>query len=174
MQFDLGQATRRRKRSSPLTYEIRHGTLSTMSNGDTMTPKQSAFAGFVAEGDSLSEAYRKAYNTAKMSDNVVNNEASALAKNQKVKQAIESLKVQTRSAHKAHQKLSNDWIMQKLHDEAINEGNPAATRVRALELLGKTGGLFDESTHVTFEHRSPEDVEKELLEKLNSLFGAEA
>ena len=145
-----------------------------MSNGDTMTPKQSAFAGFVAEGDSLSEAYRKAYNTAKMSENVVNNEASALAKNPKVKDAIEALKLQSRSAHNSHQKLSNDWIVQKLQDEAMNDRNPAATRVRALELLGKTGGLFDESTHVTFEHRSPEDVEMELMEKLGMLFGAEA
>ena len=159
---------------SPLTSEIHHGILLVMANGDTMTPKQSAFAGFVSEGDSLSEAYRKAYNTTKMSDNVVNNEASALAKNPKVKDAIESLRVQSRSAHKAHQKLSNDWIIQKLQDEAINDRNPAATRVRALELLGKTGGLFDESTHVTFEHRSPEDVEKELMEKLGILFGAEA
>lgn len=145
-----------------------------MTNGDTMTPKQSAFAGFVAEGDSLSEAYRKAYNTAKMSENVVNNEASALAKNPKVKDAIEALKLQSRSAHNSHQKLSNDWIVQKLQDEAMNDRNPAATRVRALELLGKTGGLFDESTHVTFEHRSPEDVEIELMEKLGMLFGAEA
>ncbi len=145
-----------------------------MTNGDTMTPKQSAFAGFVAEGDSLSEAYRKAYNTAKMSENVVNNEASALAKNPKVKDAIEALKSQSRSAHNSHQKLSNDWIVQKLQDEAMNDRNPAATRVRALELLGKTGGLFDDSTHVTFEHRSPEDVEIELMEKLGMLFGAEA
>ena len=145
-----------------------------MTNGDTMTPKQSAFAGFVAEGDSLSEAYRKAYNTAKMSENVVNNEASALAKNPKVKDAIEALKLQSRSAHNSHQKLSNDWIVQKLQDEAMNDRNPAATRVRALELLGKTGGLFDDSTHITFEHRSPEDVEIELMEKLGMLFGAEA
>ena len=145
-----------------------------MTNGDTMTPKQSAFAGFVAEGDSLSEAYRKAYNTAKMSENVVNNEASALAKNPKVKDAIEALKLQSRSAHNSHQKLSNDWIVQKLQDEAMNDRNPVATRVRALELLGKTGGLFDDSTHVTFEHRSPEDVEIELMEKLGMLFGAEA
>jgi len=157
-----------------LTQEKSNGNVLGMTNGDTMTPKQSAFAGFVAEGDSLSEAYRKAYNTAKMSENVVNNEASALAKNPKVKDAIEALKLQSRSAHNSHQKLSNDWIVQKLQDEAMNDRNPAATRVRALELLGKTGGLFDESTHVTFEHRSPEDVEMELMEKLGMLFGAEA
>jgi hypothetical protein len=46
--------------------------------------------------------------------------------------------------------------------------------VRALELLGKTSGLFDESTHITFENRTPEDVEKELVEKLAMLFPVEA
>ena len=101
-----------------------------------------------------------------MSDAVVNNEASALAKKPKIKEAIQSLKAKNTTAEQAHQKLSNEWIIQKLQDEALNDRNPPATRVRALELLGKSGGLFDESTHVTFEHRSPEDIEKELLEKL--------
>ena len=145
-----------------------------MSNGDTMTPKQSAFAGFVAEGDGYSEAYRKAYSTDKMSDAVVNNEASALAKKPKIKEAIQSLKAKNTTAEQAHQKLSNEWIIQKLQNEALNDRNPPATRVRALELLGKSGGLFDESTHVTVEHRSPEDVEKELMEKLGVLFAIDA
>ena len=83
-----------------------------MSNGDTMTPKQSAFAGFVAEGDGYSEAYRKAYSTDKMSDAVVNNEASALAKKPKVKEAIESLKAKSKTAEQAHQKISNERIIQ--------------------------------------------------------------
>jgi hypothetical protein len=59
-----------------------------------------------------------------------------------------------------------DWVVQKLQDEAVEEGNSPANRIRALELLGKAGGLFDESTHVTFENRSSEDLEKELMEKL--------
>ena len=48
----------------------------------------------------------------------------------------------------------------------MNESNPPSSRIRALELLGKTGGLFDDSTHVTFEQRDAEDIEKELMEKL--------
>ena len=145
-----------------------------MSNGDTMTPKQSAFAGFVVEGDSYVDAYRKAYNTEKMSDVVVRNEASALAKNEKVRGAIESLRAMSSSARAAHEKLNNEWIIQRLQEEAVSARNPAATRVRALELLGKTSKLFDESTHVTLEHRSPEDVEKELMEKLGTLFAIDA
>ena len=106
-----------------------------MTNPNGVSPKQSAFAAFVAEGDSYTDAYRKAYDASKMKDQVVWNAASRLAQSEK---------------------------------------NPAATRVRALELLGKTSGLFDESTHITFENRTPEDVEKELIEKLALLFPAEA
>ena len=145
-----------------------------MTNPNGVSPKQSAFAAFVAEGDSYTEAYRKAYDASKMKEQVVWNAASRLAKNAKVMTYITALKKKDATAVEAHDKLSKVWILERLQDEAQNEGNPAATRVRALELLGKTSGLFDESTHITFENRTPEDVEKELLEKLAVLFPVEA
>tara|TARA_R110000744_G_scaffold150995_4_gene264378 strand:- start:130 stop:579 length:450 start_codon:yes stop_codon:yes gene_type:complete len=141
-----------------------------MTNPNGVSPKQSAFAAFVAEGDSYTKAYRKAYDASKMKEQVVWNAASRLAKNKKVMTYIAALKKKDATAVEAHDKLSKDWIVQRLQDEAQNDGNPAATRVRALELLGKTSGLFDESTHITFENRTPEDVEKELVEKLAVLF----
>lgn len=142
------------------------GIVGGMSNRRTITPKQSAFAGFVAEGDNNTEAYRKAYDASHMNEQVIRNSAYKLSKNKNVQEAVESLKIDRKTVARATEKLSNDWVIQRLQDEAVSEKNPPATRVRALELLGKTGGLFDESTHVTFEHRSPEDIEKELLEKL--------
>jgi len=145
-----------------------------MNNGDTMTPKQSAFASFVASGDSQAEAYRKAYDASGMADQVVRNEASALARKDKVKKAIVRLKEADKVEARGREMLTNDWVIEKLRDEAVNDRNPASTRVRALELLGKTGGLFDESTHITFEQRSPEEIEKELVEKLGMLWKVEA
>ena len=145
-----------------------------MPNTKTISPKMSAFAGFVAEGDSYTEAYRKSYDVSTMTERSVWNASSRLAKNPKVKDAIELLKDKSKTAQESHQKLSNEWTVQRLQDEATDDRNPGATRVRALELLGKVGGLFDESTHVTVEHRSPEDVEKELMEKLGTLFAIEA
>ena len=55
-----------------------------MTNPNGVSPKQSAFAAFVAEGDSYTEAYRKAYDASKMKEQVVWNAASRLAKNAKV------------------------------------------------------------------------------------------
>lgn len=145
-----------------------------MPNTKSISPKMSAFAGFVAEGDSYTEAYRKSYDASTMTERSVWNASSRLAKNPKVKDAIEALKAKSKTAQESHQKLSNEWTVQRLQDEATDDRNPGATRVRALELLGKVGGLFDESTHVTVEHRSPEDVEKELMEKLGTLFAIDA
>ena len=145
-----------------------------MSNRRPITPKQNAFCGFVADGDNNTEAYRKAYNASGMSEQVIRNSAYKLSKNESVQEAVKSLRVDRQVVDRATEKLSNDWVIQRLQDEAVCEKNPPGTRVRALELLGKTGGLFDESTHVTFEHRSPEDIEKELLEKLGLIVSLEA
>ena len=145
-----------------------------MHNPNTISPKQSAFAGFVASGNSYTDAYKLAYNAENMSKQVLYNKSSQLAKNPKVKEAIEALRSNDKVAQEAHEKLSNDWIIEKLQGEAVNESNPPSSRIRALELLGKTGGLFDDSTHVTFEQRSPEDIEKELMEKLTGFMVVDA
>jgi len=67
-----------------------------MTNPNGISPKQSAFAGFVVEGDSYTDAYRKAYNASKMKDQVVWNAASRLAKNEKVQGYITALKKRMR------------------------------------------------------------------------------
>ena len=114
-----------------------------MKTRPTLTPKQNAFASFVASGDNNTEAYRKSYDTSKMSEQVI-------------------------------RKLTGDWIIEQLQDEASNSRNPAASRIRALELLGKKMGFFEESTLVTVKNQSPEEIEKELMEKLGALLSVEA
>ena len=52
----------------------------------------------------------------------------------------------------------------------MDDSNPPSTRVRALELLGKSEGVFEESSTVVVEHRNPEDIQKELQDKLSGFF----
>jgi len=140
----------------------------------TITPKQTAFASFVASGDNNTEAYRKAYDTSKMSEQVIRNSAFKLSKNEKVRVSIKSLKEDTQKERQARQKLNGDWIIEQLQDEASNDKNPAASRIRALELLGKKMGFFEDSTLVTVKNQSPEEIEKELMEKLGAILSIEA
>lgn len=138
-----------------------------------LTPKQMAFAGFVAKGLNYSESYRKAYGAENYSKPALAVEASRMMKDERVQRAVEELKAENKTTKKAHKKLTGKWILERLADEAMDESNPPSTRVRALELLGKSEGVFEENTRLTVEHRKPEDVERELKQRLEEMFGTE-
>jgi hypothetical protein len=140
-----------------------------MTKPQTLTPKQSAFAAFVAKGLSYSDAYRKAYES-KASDASVNVEASRMMKKEHIRKAVEDLRADKKEAKSAHKKLSREWVLEMLKKEAMDTDNPPSTRVRALELLGKAEGAFDDTTRMVVEHRSPEDIESELERKLSRFF----
>lgn len=42
-----------------------------------------------------------------------------------------------------HLKLSADWVLSRLQEEALDSESTASARIRALELLGKYLGIFD-------------------------------
>ena len=140
------------------------------AKGLPLTPKQSAFAGFVAEGTNYTQSYRKAYNAKNMSDNAISVEGHKLMKQAHIKLQVDSLKANNSTATKAHEHTRQAWILERLKEEALDMDNNASTRVRALELLGKGAGLFDSSTTVVVENRTPSQIEAELSEKLSILF----
>ena len=140
----------------------------------TLTPKQSVFVELVSDGKSLADAYRTAYDSRNMSDNVIRIEGHRLAKKPHVAAEIERLTDGRRTSKKAQAKVHKSWITERLKAEAVSDDNPASTRVRALELLGKSAGLFEESTTVIVENRSPQDIEAELRDKLGAIFGYDA
>jgi len=142
-----------------------------MSQGFTLTPKQAAFAGFIVDGNSQIAAYKKSYSAGKMNDASIRVEASKIALNERVQAHIKALRQDKTTAVKSQEKVRKSWVLERLRDEALDLENPASTRVRALELLGKSSGLFDDSTTVTIESRTPEQIELELQDKLAALFG---
>jgi len=141
-----------------------------MSKSLALTPKQSAFAGFVAEGNNYSDAYRKAYNSKNMTDRSISIEGYKLMKKEHIKLQVDLLKADNRTATKAHEHSKQTWILERLKEEALDIDNPASTRVRALELLGKGAGLFDSTQTVVVENRTASQIEAELTEKLEKLF----
>lgn len=140
-----------------------------MAQGDTLTPKQSAFAGLVARGVSQVEAYLRSYSTKNTSRPVASQEAKRLMKIPKVAAAIAGLKANSKLARLTQQTLNKDWIIDRLQTEATETDNSASVRVRALEILAKSHGLFSDSTTVTVEARSSEEVARDLKAKLDDL-----
>lgn len=146
-------------------------TNSKKDKGLPLTPKQAAFIDLVVAGDNQTQAYKKAYNWQGTSKKALGIEASRLMHQPHVKARYDQLKTNTSTVKKSQQKLSKEWIISKLKMEADDSHNAASVRVRALEILAKTENLFSDSTTVTVQHRTSEEIEKELKEKLATLFG---
>tara|TARA_R110000850_G_scaffold28991_3_gene80281 strand:- start:172 stop:633 length:462 start_codon:yes stop_codon:yes gene_type:complete len=140
--------------------------------GDTLTPKQGAFASAVARGSKLVDAYRLAYDSGEnASPQSLRNEASRLNKLPKIQARIADLKANKRTAVKDQEALSSQWILSRLRAECLNEENPPSTRVRALEILAKSEGLFSDAQSVSVDVRSSETIEAELKSRLEKLMG---
>jgi hypothetical protein len=141
---------------------------------DRLTPKQKAFAHALATGEmTQADAYRKAYKS-RGKPKTIGDNASRLAKHSGIQAetmaiqvALEAMKYQNAGQIKA-------LVVHQLTQHALDEGNPPAQRIRALELLGKTHevGLFVERREVTTINSSV-DIKARLLDQLKTFIRAD-
>lgn len=120
-----------------------------------LTEKQENFLLVLLETDNQRQAYRAAYNCARMSERSIDTEASKLLKNPKVAQRYEALKeaARKRSSLRAVDRAAR--VLAEL--ESIGFARPGdpempvkmGDKLRALELLGKTEKLFTDRVDVT-------------------------
>jgi len=140
--------------------------LGATKTGSTLTHKQKTFARKVAEGSTQAQAYRETYNS-KASKKIQGDTASKLANTPRVSQEIEAYRL----AQEAREYLTGDrlasLVLHQLTIHALNEDIPPATRVRALELLGKSNGanLFIDRKEVTTISAS-KDAKASLMDKI--------
>ena len=139
-----------------------------------LTSKQRAFADKVAEGATLADSYRAAYDAGNMQPASIYTEACKLMANPLIAQRVNDKSreiLQGKSHDAARIRLT---VIERLQIEANDTTNPASVRVRALELLGKitdvalfTERLQTESTTT----RSPDQITEELKERIAKLAG---
>jgi len=148
--------------------------LGATKTGSTLTHKQKTFARKVAEGSTQAQAYRETYNS-KASKKIQGDTASKLANTPRVSQEIEAYRL----AQEAREYLTGDrlasLVLHQLTIHALNEDIPPATRVRALELLGKSNGanLFLERKEVTTISAS-KDAKASLMDKIREAMNRNA
>ncbi len=139
-----------------------------------LTSKQIAFADKVAEGSTLADAYRHAYSAENMAQTSIHVEACKLMARPMIAQRVNK-KIEERRARTSHDATRiRISVIERLQIEAHDMSNPATVRVRALELLGKMSdvSLFvDKVETTTLEARSPDEISKELKERLAKLAG---
>ena len=146
--------------------------MTTTSHGSTLTPKQAAYASLVASGRSQVDAYIEAYDVAHGGSRAAaRNEASKVALKPKVQARIKHLREGRATIRADQEALSHQWILDNLRAEAVNTDNAPSVRVRALEIIAKSQGLFSDASSVTVEARSSSEIERDLKERLNSLLG---
>lgn len=166
---DTGTKTTRGK---PYKGQPKTGTPKTAVNSEGLTAKQEAFCMAIISGTGWTEAYRKSYETENMSAATIHRTAFKLATSPKIAARLERAE-REKQAEQRMQRLSRaERVVQKLEQVALRDGDADGTQVRALELLGKTLGLFVD--RVETEDKTPRDadaIRKEIEARIARLVG---
>ena len=109
-----------------------------------LTSRQFEFAQYLDSGTSRTHAYRQAYNPNKMRSKTVWEAASRLSKNPKVVARLDELKAEKEAEEWMLRLSYRDLVINELRSMALNSRS-GRVRIKALELLGKTAGLFHTS-----------------------------
>ena len=107
-----------------------------------LTPKQARFAEHLAGGLNRSASYRAVYNAQGMSDGAIRVEAHRLSRHPKIVWAVDRLRKGCPSTRRMISDLSVDWVTVKMQDMVDSPYTTASMKLNALELLGKTLGMF--------------------------------
>jgi phage terminase small subunit len=104
-----------------------------------LTPKQELFAQSIALEDmNKSDAYRSAYDTKKMSDKTINEKASLLASQDKVRARIKELREQVVSPKIISAQKRKEWLTQVIQ----SEDESTSDKLRAIDLMNKMDGEY--------------------------------
>ena len=137
-----------------------------------ITAKQLEFARLIAEEHiTSSDAYRKAYkpkSSAKKKS--IHEMACRVLTNIKVQSMIKSIQREKYEDNRMRAIRREEYVLKKLMEE-VEQGDKASTRIRALELLGKTVSMFSNKVEVETKQidRSSEEITKDLKLKLQKL-----
>jgi phage terminase small subunit len=140
-----------------------------------LTEKQEAFCQLVAKGRMLVEAYREAGYMPNGSEKTQWEAASRLmSSNSKVIARVKAIQADMEQDRRTIEARRAEWILKRLTEEADQADN-ASSRIRALELLGKslTVSMFtDRVEQADTTERTASEIERDLRAKLDRLIGS--
>lgn len=135
-------------------------------NAYGLTAKQEAFAqGVGMRGETLSAAYRAAYDASGMAPASINEQASRIMARPEVAARVNAL-VREKQASASHDAARiRQHVIDRLHAESTDPDNPPSARVQALKLLGSLDivGAFRERV-VTETAQAPAEALADTLE----------
>ena len=137
-----------------------------------LTSKQLEFAQLIADGFTKAEAFRKAYDVSPdTKEKSIHEMASKTFNNVKVISRVKAIQHQKAEDQRMLGIKQAEFIMKRLEQEATDMENNSASRIRALELMGKTHmvGLFADKLEII--NMTADELEDQLKDKLQKLLG---
>lgn len=138
-----------------------------------LTMKQEAFAQAIASGlyPNQAAAYRVAYDAEQMAASTIYQEASRLMADPRIAARIDEIKALKEAGERLDHAKIRAHVIARLHIESLDPDSSPASRIRALELLGKLGGVaaFERPSEEASVSQDAETVSKALREKLEHL-----
>jgi len=151
----------------------KHPHLTIVSDeGDKLTAKQEHFCQLVAQGQTLTDAYKTAYNVKEGTkpSTVWVNASNLATKNTKVTSRIKAITEEITARKRTDEDRLRIWVTDRLKEEAVSGSD--TSRVSALTQLGRSIGMFSDNV-VTDENsnRSASEIEADLQRRLALLMG---
>ena len=106
-----------------------------------LTSRQASFVEELLTGTSQTTAYKSKYSTTHMSPKTIWEASSRLSKHPKVVARLDELRAEKEAEERMLRLSYGDSVINELQKLALNAKSDRA-RIKALELLGKTVGLF--------------------------------
>ena len=130
----------------------------------------------ICDGYTKADAFRKAYDVGvDTKEKSVHEMASKTFNNIKVMGRIKAIQNQRMEDQRMLAIKRSEFIMKQLEKEAMDLDNNSSSRIRALELMGKSSdvGLFVDKVEMKSENinMTSEELEDQLKDKLQKLIG---
>lgn len=135
-----------------------------------LSAKAHAFARGLIEGKTQEQAYREAYPDAKAKQAVIKSNAWRLSQDPRIQAMLQEHWGETAEAMVDDVQATKRFVMKTLL-HYVKEGKQEASRLRALELMGKTVGMFSKTEPVQSDDItvSADQLRKELAGHLKLL-----
>ena len=140
-----------------------------------LTAKQEAFAGFVANGNTLIASYKMAFAPPNSSDATIMSKASDLMAKAHIQERVNTLVAQNNSVKQLDAIRMLSFVRERLLIEAQNTASKPSDRLKALELIGKLSDVAafrERIVEETVDTKSAIELEREIKRKLEKILAA--
>lgn len=133
-----------------------------------LTPGQQAFIEGIIRGKTQRQAYRDAYPEDGSSDQGISNAAAALMKHPRVSKALEQAAEETIDYMLEDKGATERWVLKQLMI-SVSTVKQEGSRLRALELIGRSVGMFQASETPAAPPVSSDELKRQLAGHLELL-----